>query len=105
MRPLFTLGSVYSTNTSRAEHKTETNNSLAGGKPLPTYMRARGFELGATENRGSGQSGTRTRDRRIGVLHFSAGYLGFEQLSINCQFCVVKALACYFNLSLLISLI
>ena len=70
MRPLFTLGSVYSTTTRRAEHKSETNSSLAGGKPLPTYMRGRGFELGATVNRGSGHSGTRTRDRRIGAFHF-----------------------------------
>ena len=54
LRTLFTLGSVYSTSTSRAEHKTETNNSLARGKALRTYMRGRGFELGATENPGSG---------------------------------------------------
>ena len=54
--PLFTLGSIYSTNASGAEQMPETNNftkakesQLAGGK-LTGYKRGRGFELGTTVN-------------------------------------------------------
>ena len=61
--PLFTLGSIYSTNASGAEQMTEINNSSIieynmvkntnwpKTNQLAIYKRDRGFELGATENK------------------------------------------------------
>ena len=76
--PLFSLGSIYSTNASGVEQMTETNNSniieynrakntnWQETNQLAIYKRDGGCELALPRtNPASGQSGTWTRDLRI----------------------------------------
>ena len=67
--PLFTFGSIYSTNTSWAEQMPETNNSniikhnrvknpnWPEADQLAIYKHGPGFELGTTTNKSSQRSG------------------------------------------------